>query len=160
MFIMRALLLNAQSGLLSPGTMESRGRTKTRRRYGACRFTVSLAKIAAKSTRDQSADIDSASVPNFDITEGPTVAANAATGSTIGTGRFAIDEQNKPPSTAVEGYGLGLDVSGQVELGQRDGIDGDQLATSQAVTPTEGRGQTYGEGLPWPSVIVASSKNR
>ena len=58
---------------------------------------------------DQSADTDGAGVPNFNITEGLTVAASAATGGTIGTNRFAIEEQNNHPSTTMEGHGLGLD---------------------------------------------------
>lgn len=139
-FVMRALLLDAQSGLFSPGTIESRGRAEAGGRCGAFQFSISLTKIAAKRTGDQSTDTDGAGVPNFGITEGPTVMENAATGSTISTGRLAIDEQNRPPSTAVEGYGLGLDVSGQVGLGQRNGIGGDRLAASQAVTPKEERG--------------------
>ena len=146
--------------------------------------------------RDQSANTDSAGVPNFNITEGPTVVANTATGGTIGTHKFAIDEQDKPPSTTVEGYGLGIDflatdhnhtndttdttdasdathtpdghnplnpksASDHVEPGQRNDTGGYQCPqdTSLESPPTEGRGQTYGEGLLWPSEIVSSANN-
>ena len=145
--------------------------------------------------RDQSANTDGAGVPNFNIAEGPTVVANAATGGTIGTHKFAIDEQDKPPSTTVEGYGLGIDflvtdhnhtndttdttdvsnathtpdghnplspnsASDHVEPGQRNDTGGYQCPQDTSLErPSEGRGQTYGEGLLWPSEIVSSANN-
>ena len=192
---MRALLSSVQSNLFIPGTMENRGRSKTRRRYGAYRFTISLAKIAAKRMRDQSVNTDGAGVPNFNITEGLTVAASAATGGTIGTHRFAIDEQDKPPSTTVEGCGLGIDflatdhnhindatdttdasnathtldghnllnpnsASDHVGPDQRNDTGGYQCPQDTLLErATKGRGQTYHEGLPWPSKIVTSANN-
>ena len=113
----------------------------------------------------------------------------------LGSHRFAIDEQDKPPSTTMEGCGLGLDflttdhnhtndatdttdasnathtpdgynplnpnsASGRVEPGQRNDIGGDRCPRDTSLGgATEGRGQTYGEGLPWPSEIVASANN-
>ena len=180
--LVRALRLRVQSSLFSPGTI---------RRYGANRFTTSLAKIAAKRMRDQSANTDGAGVPNSNVTEGPT---NTATGGTIGTHRFTIDEQDKPPSTTVEGYGLGINflatdhnhtndatdtadastthtpdrhnllnpssANDHVEPGQRNDTDGYQRPQDTLLErATEGRGQTYGEGLPWPSEIVSSANN-
>ena len=121
--------------------------------------------------------------------------ASAATGSTIGTNRFAIDEQYNPQSTTTEGYGLGLgflttdhnrtndniditdasgavhtsngynvlnsnSVSGHAETGQRNDTGRDQrLQDTPPERATEGRGQAYGERLPWPSEIVTNANN-
>ena len=121
--------------------------------------------------RDQSADTGGAGVPNFNTTEEPTVAANAATGGT--TNRFAIDEQNNHPSTSMEGHGLGLDFLATDYNHTDDTIDitdasnaihasdGHNAIDSNSVSGHVqlGRGQTYGDGLPWPSEIVASCNN-
>ena len=130
----------------------------------------------------------STNIPGFNVTGQPTVVVNAATGSTIdanideqynpqstategyGLGfDFLATDHNRTniditdASNAIHtssGYNVvdSNSVSGHAETGQRNDTGGDQrLQDTPPERATEG--QIYGEGLPWPSEIVANANN-